>query len=42
MFTDERRCNVWDRIRQQDLRGFGRILTPALMREKRRKQRVSS
>lgn len=33
MFTDERRCNVWDRIRQQDLRVFGRILTPALMRE---------
>lgn len=33
MFTDERRSNVWDRIRQQDLRVFGRILTPALMRE---------
>jgi hypothetical protein len=33
MFTDERRCNVWDRIRQQDLRVFGRILTPALMKE---------
>ena len=33
MFTDEPRCNVWDRIRQQDLRVFGRILTPALMRQ---------
>jgi hypothetical protein len=33
MFTDERRCNVWDRIRQHDLRVFGRILTPALMKE---------
>jgi hypothetical protein len=33
MFTDERRCNVWDRIRQQDLRVFGRILTPGLIRE---------
>jgi Transposase DDE domain len=33
MFTDERRCNVWDRIRQQDLRVFGKILTPALMKE---------
>lgn len=33
MFTDERRCNVWDRIRQQDLRVFGRILTPALLKE---------
>ena len=33
MFTDERRCNVWNRIRQQDLRVFGRILTPALMKE---------
>lgn len=33
MFTDERRCNVWNRIRQQDLRVFGKILTPALMKE---------
>jgi hypothetical protein len=33
MFTDERRCNVWDRIRQRDLRVFGKILTPALMIE---------
>ena len=33
MFTDERRCNVWDRIRQRDLRVFGKMLTPALMIE---------
>ena len=33
MFTDERRCNVWDQIRQRDLRVFGKILTPALMIE---------
>ena len=33
MFTDERRCNVWDRIRQHDLRVFGKILTPGLMKE---------
>lgn len=33
MFTDERRCNVWDQVRQQDLRVFGKILTPALMKE---------
>jgi hypothetical protein len=33
MFTDERRSNVWDRIRQQDLRVFGKILAPALMKE---------
>ena len=33
MFTDERRCNTWDRIRQHDLRVFGKILTPALMKE---------
>jgi len=33
MFRDEQRCNVWDQIRQRDLRGFGKILTPALMVE---------
>lgn len=33
MFRDEQRCNVWDQIRQRDLRVFGRILTPALMIE---------
>jgi hypothetical protein len=31
MFMDERRCNIWDQIRQQELQGFGKILTPALM-----------
>lgn len=33
MFTDERRCNVWEQVRQRDLRVFGRILTPGLMKE---------
>jgi hypothetical protein len=33
MFTDERRCNTWDEIRQRDLRVFGKILTPALLKE---------
>lgn len=33
MFTDERRCNVWNRTRQRDLRVFGKILTPALLKE---------
>jgi hypothetical protein len=33
MFRDEQRCNVWDQIRQHDLRVFGKILTPALMKE---------
>jgi hypothetical protein len=33
MFTDEQRCTVWDQIRQRDLRVFGKILTPALMKE---------
>jgi len=33
MFTDERRCNIWDQVRQLDLRCFGKILTPALMQE---------
>lgn len=33
MFKDEQRCNVWNRIRQHDLRVFGKMLTPALMKE---------
>jgi hypothetical protein len=33
MFKDEPRCNTWNHIRQHDLRGFGKILTPALMKE---------
>jgi hypothetical protein len=33
MFRDEQRCNIWDQARQHDLRVFGKILTPALMKE---------
>ena len=33
MFTDERRCSVWERIRQQDLRQFSTILTPKVLVE---------
>jgi len=33
MFKDEQRCNVWDRIRQHNLRVFGKMLTPAMMQE---------
>lgn len=33
MFTDERRCNVWNDIRQQDIRAFSRQLTPAVFAE---------
>jgi hypothetical protein len=33
MFKDERRCNTWNDIRQHDLRGFGKMLTPAMMKE---------
>ena len=29
MFTDEHRCNVWNEIRQQDIRAFSKQLTPA-------------
>jgi hypothetical protein len=31
MFTDELRCNVWDEIRQRDIRAFSKQLTPALL-----------
>jgi hypothetical protein len=31
MFTDEQRSNLWDQMRQRDLRVFGKILTPALI-----------
>jgi hypothetical protein len=30
MFTDECRRNVWDQIRQSDIRAFAGILTPDL------------
>jgi hypothetical protein len=33
VFQDEQRCNVWDQVRQHGLRVFGKLLTPALMRE---------
>jgi len=30
LFTDELRCNVWNGIRQQDIRAFSKQLTPTL------------
>lgn len=33
MFTDEHRNKVWDEIRQRDIRGFSRQLTPAVFAE---------
>ena len=33
MFTDEHRVNVWDEIRQHDLRAFSRFLTPTTVRD---------
>jgi hypothetical protein len=33
MFTDELRCNVWNDIRQRDIRAFSRHLTPAVLAE---------
>jgi hypothetical protein len=33
MFTDERRCRVWEQIRQHDLRVFGRFLPSSLFGE---------
>jgi hypothetical protein len=33
MFKDEQRCNLWNRIRQHDLRVFSDMLTPGLMKE---------
>ena len=33
MFTDEHRRNVWDQIRQHDLRAFARLLSPELVIE---------
>ena len=31
MFTDELRCNVWNDIRQRDIRAFSKQLTPAVV-----------
>ncbi len=33
MFTDERRCEVWDQIRQHDIRAFASKITPAVIAE---------
>lgn len=33
MFTDEHRCDIWDEIRQHDLRAFSKELTPAVLAE---------
>jgi hypothetical protein len=33
MFTDEHRVNVWNEIRQHDLRAFSRFLTPTTIRD---------
>jgi hypothetical protein len=33
MFTDEHRCDVWETIRQQDIRAFATKVTPAVIAE---------
>ena len=33
MFTDERRCKVWEQIRQHDLRVFGKFLPSSVFGE---------
>lgn len=33
MFTDEHRCDVWEQIRQQDVRAFAKQITPAVLVE---------
>lgn len=33
MFTDERRCDVWEQIRQHDIRAFSKRITPAVLAE---------
>ena len=40
MFTDERRHNAWEQIRQRDLLQFGSILTPAVLAEAAGRARV--
>lgn len=40
MFTDERRCKVWEQIRQHDLRMFARFLSPAVLGEAAQKAGV--
>ena len=41
MFTDECRCNVWNGIRQQDLRAFGKLLTDGVFAQAAEKAGVS-
>jgi hypothetical protein len=33
MFRDEHRCEVWETIRQQDIRAFSTKVTPAVIAE---------
>ena len=33
MFTDERRCEVWEEIRQHGIRVFASKMTPAVLAE---------
>ena len=33
MFTDEHRCDVLERIRQQDMRAFAKHITPAVLQK---------
>jgi len=40
MFTDERRCKVWEQIRQHDLRVFGRFLPSSVFGEAARRAGV--
>lgn len=41
MFTDERRRNAWQQIRQRGLRQFARFLSPALLKQAGREAGVS-
>ena len=41
MFTDERRCKVWEQIRQHDLRVFGRFLPSSVFVEAAQRAGVS-
>jgi len=40
MFTDERRCDVWEQIRQQGIRGFSEQITPHVIAETARRTGV--
>lgn len=41
MFTDEHRCDVWNDIRQQDIRAFAKQLTPTVFAEAARRTGVA-